>query len=81
MEFPPVDIDSHWVHALRTQPSHKAEQRLSGPLPCPYDHKCKMFSTFEQLVDHTRAEHALEVQGLDDKQARVKVHDAVVRAR
>ncbi|KAJ4986121.1 hypothetical protein SVAN01_08385 [Stagonosporopsis vannaccii] len=81
MDFPQVDIQSRFVNALRTQASHKAESRLSGPLPCPYGHDGRMFQNIDQLLDHTKAEHASELQGLDDKQGRVQVRDAVIRAR
>ncbi|KAJ8111228.1 hypothetical protein OPT61_g6133 [Boeremia exigua] len=81
MDIPAIDIQSRFVHALRTQASHKPEQRISGPLPCPYNHKGRIFQTIDQLLNHTRAEHASEVEGLDDKQAYLKVRDAVARAR
>lgn len=76
-----LDIQSRFVNALRTQASNKAESRLEGPLPCPYGHNGRMFQTVDQLLDHARTEHSVEVQGLDDKQGRMKVRDSVVRAR
>lgn len=76
-----TDIQSRFVHALRTQASSKAESRLGGPLPCPYGHNGRMFQTVDQLLDHARTEHSVEVQDLDDRQGRMKVHTAVVRAR
>ncbi|KAH6625746.1 hypothetical protein C7974DRAFT_313777 [Boeremia exigua] len=83
MELPHVDIQSRFVTALRTQASHNAGDRLSGSFLCPYahDHSSEVFQTLEQLLNHTRVEHASEVQDLDDKQGRLKVRDAVVKAR
>jgi hypothetical protein len=76
-----IDIQSRFVNALRTQASHKAESRLTGPLPCPYDHHGRMFQNIDQLLDHTRVEHASEIKNLDDKQARSKVREAVMMLR
>lgn len=81
MEEQRIDIHSHFVHALRTQKSHKAESQPSGPLSCPYGHNGRMFPNFQQLLDHIKLEHSSDVSGLDDVQLRFRVREAVVKAR
>lgn len=81
MDLPHVDNQSRFGNALRSQASNKAENRFSGPLPCPYGHDGRIFQTTDQLLDHARTEHASEVQGLDDKEGRLHVRNAIFKAR
>lgn len=76
-----MDIQSRFIHALRTQGSHKADRRSLGPWPCPYGHNGRMFQNVDQLLAHAKAEHPSEVTGLDESQERTKVREAVARAR
>lgn len=73
-----IDTSPRYVKVLQTQASSKAENR--GSLPCPYGHNGRIFQSVDQLLDHARAEHPLEVQGIDDSIGRMKVRDAVLRA-
>ena len=76
-----MDIQSRFVHALRTQARHKAEPRLAGPLPCLYGHSGRMFQDIDQLLNHLKAEHVSELTGLDEKEARLKVRQAIIELR
>ncbi|KAF9691745.1 hypothetical protein EKO04_010308 [Ascochyta lentis] len=74
-----IDIQSRFINALRTQPSHhKAEPRPPKAFLCPYcGHHGRVFRNAEQLLDHARTEHNTEFEGLASPQARAKlVQDA-----
>jgi hypothetical protein len=73
-------IQSKFVNALRTQ-GKAAELPLTGAIPCPYGHHGRMFQSLDQLYDHTKAEHAHQIEGLKPKDAREQLRDAVLRFR
>lgn len=81
MTSPIVDIQSRFVNALRTQASSKAESRTAGSLPCPYGHPGRTFQSVEQLYSHAKVEHASEIDGLDETQAKIGVRDAALEFR
>jgi len=69
-----ADVHSRWVQALKTQrpddPSHSV-------LGCPYGHSGRIFQNLDQLYDHTRTEHAKEIEGLRPSQARDQIRELV----
>lgn len=76
----PVDIQSKFVNALRTQ--GKAEYTLSGALPCPYPgHHGRIFQSVSQLYDHATDEHREEVENLEEVQAREMLKKAALQLR
>jgi hypothetical protein len=76
----PVDIQSKFVNALRTQ--GKAEYPISGALPCPYaGHHGRMFQSIAQLYDHATDEHREEVENLEPDQAKEMLKKAALRLR
>jgi hypothetical protein len=80
MDNAPVDIQSKFVNALRTQ--GKAEYPLSGALPCPYPgHHGRMFQSVDQLHDHAKAEHWKEIANYKPGQAKEKLRDAALKLR
>jgi hypothetical protein len=80
MTSPVVDIQSRFINALRTQASHKAEQRLQAcPSPCPYGHRDRISQTAEQLLAHTKSEHVSDRVGLEEGQARHEVRDEAIK--
>lgn len=81
MTSPIVDIQSRFVNALRTQASSKAESRTAGSLPCPYGHPGRTFQSVEQLYNHAKVEHASEIDGLDETEAKIGVRDAALDFR
>lgn len=81
MDSSNVDIQSRFVHALRTQATHKASNRFVGPLPCPYGHEGRIFQDIDQLLGHARAEHSAEIEELNDERARAALREAVTRLR
>jgi hypothetical protein len=73
-------LQSKFANALRTQ--GKAEYTLSGALPCPYsDHDGRMFQSVDQLYDHAKAEHALQIAIFKPGQARESLRDAALKLR
>jgi hypothetical protein len=75
-----VDIQSKFVNALRTQ--GKAEIPFSGALPCPYaGHNGRMFQSVEQLYDHAKTEHALQLASFKPGQARERLREAALKLR
>jgi hypothetical protein len=81
MTSPVIDIQSRFVNALRTQASSKTESRTVGSLPCPYGHPGRTFQSVEQLYNHAKAEHASEIEALDEVQAKIEVRDAALKSR
>lgn len=80
MESGNTDIQSKFIHALRTQ--GKAEYPLSGALPCPYPgHHGRIFQSVDQLYDHAKAEHAAQLANLKPSQAREKLRDEALKLR
>jgi hypothetical protein len=76
----PVDIQSKFVNALRTQ--RKAEYPISGALPCPYaGHHGRMFQSITQLYDHAKDDHRDEVANLEPNQAKEMLKEAALRLR
>ncbi|KAL5119298.1 hypothetical protein ACEQ8H_002785 [Pleosporales sp. CAS-2024a] len=76
----PVQIQSKFVNALRTQA--KAEYSLSGALPCPFPgHHGRMFQGVDQLLDHAQEAHPSDISGLSPSQAREKLKKAVLKLR
>lgn len=80
MESPEVDIRARFINALWKQKSPKAESGLTGLLICPYGHNGSVFQSFDQLLDHTKAEHPEEIL-LNDEQTRFNIGEAVARSR
>ncbi|KAF1927420.1 uncharacterized protein M421DRAFT_101824 [Didymella exigua CBS 183.55] len=76
-----VDIQSRFVNSLRTQASNKTESRTVGSLPCPYGHPGRTFQSVEQLYNHAKAEHAPEIEGLEEIQAKIEVRNAALKLR
>jgi hypothetical protein len=80
MDAVPIDIQSRFVNALRTQ--GKADYPLSGALPCPYPgHHGRMFQDINQLFDHASEDHHSEIAGLSPIQAKEKLKKAVLKLR
>lgn len=80
MDSVDTDIQSKFVHALRTQ--GKAEYSLSGALPCPYPgHHGRIFQSVDQLYHHAKAEHAAQLANLKPSQAREKLRDEALKLR
>lgn len=70
-----INIQSRFIDALRTQPSHhKGEPRSASALSCPYcSHRGRVFQNLDQLWDHARTEHNSEFNGLASPRARDKL--------
>lgn len=60
-----VDLEAHYINTLRTQT--KAVQ--ASALPCPYCHG-RMFQGADQLFRHAKEDHASNLRGIEDSQAR-----------
>jgi hypothetical protein len=76
----PVDIQSKFVNALRTQ--GKAEFPISGALPCPYPgHHGRMFQNIEQLYDHATDEHSKEIKNIEPEQVKETLKKAALKLR
>jgi len=80
MESPEVDIRARFINAFWKQKSPNAESGLTGLLICPYGHNGSVFQSFDQLLDHTKAEHPEEIL-LNDEQTRFNIGEAVARSR
>jgi hypothetical protein len=80
MESPKIDFSARYINELRTHNSLKAESGLTGLLICPYGHNGSVFQSFDQLLDHTKVEHAEEIF-LNDEQTRFNLREAVIRSR
>lgn len=75
-----MDLQSKFLHALRTQ--GKAEYPLAGALPCPYPgHGGRIFQSIDQLHDHAKAEHAAQLANLKPSQVREKLRDEALKLR
>jgi hypothetical protein len=81
MDPPKVDIHAHFDNAFRKQNNIKVESEHSGLLSCPYGHSGRIFQSIQQLLDHARIEHTLEVSGLNDEQSHSRLRDAIEKAR
>jgi len=80
MDNAPVDIQSKFVNALRTQ--QKAEYSLSSALPCPFPgHHGRMFQSIGQLWGHAKQAHDEEIAHLDPDQAKEKLKEAALKLR
>lgn len=76
-----IGIQARIVNALKTQASHKSQDRIAGPVPCLYDHQGGIFQNVEQLVAHTKGENPSEVDGLNAGQAKALFQEKVIQAR
>ncbi len=76
-----MDIQSRFVNALRTQAAFKPQYRGAGCLPCPYGHQGRMFQNIEQLMAHAKGEHASELTGLGEEEAKRKIWNKINQAR
>ena len=76
-----MDIQSRFVHALRTQAAK--EPRLAGALPCPYLNQCqgRIFHNIDQLLGHARIDHKTDFEGLAAPEAHAKLIDAIKEIR
>jgi hypothetical protein len=75
-----INMRLKYVKALETQSG--TEVLSPGALPCPYaGHNVRMFQSVDELYDHAKTEHALQLASFEPWQARERLRDAALKLR
>jgi hypothetical protein len=73
-----VDNHSRFLKALRTQA--KTADTPPSALPCPYCmNQGRIFQNLDQLLHHSKVEHASTLQAMDPGRVRALVRDEALK--
>ncbi|KAH7110579.1 hypothetical protein B0J11DRAFT_204662 [Dendryphion nanum] len=76
-----TDLQSRYIHALRTQEKTAAEKTRSDSFPCPYSDHEESFHNLDLLQDHVTLKHASKLKGLDPTRVRAQIREDVKKVK